>query len=521
MSQIKIDLDLVENLNGNVKQNIYKISNVSSSVSSLTYHVDSAITARRNIRSRLQRTSQSLRELETRLKELNSFIKNSIDSYSRSENDLSRKAQTIGDRKVTLEELFTSKSDRYTTEQLNNIWNQLSEDDRKTISKQFSENWFKQVLKDIGNDIAYAAETSWDSFGEIGNDFLNGLQTRADKALDSPYDFINWLTIGASGGIYEGAKDRADHMWDSSYDFFNWLTVGAVETVDESFTPDKPLSKEHWLASLGVVSFLYGGAKGQLGAKVGNGLTAEEISAGSTTLTQSSEQLSWLERSQDKLGISFKESLDPILNKHNLTLSEFNELRLKSAEQLSTKEVEMIKDIRRSVESPSYNTIMQKVLPENAKGWLFESPKDGGQIRLGGYVAKALDTKALRTFDGIYEGLRLDYESNPYIGGDTALLVRYKAGNPNDYKIPFGGKNAEAVDRMTNGDTASDFIATEQKSPFTGNGFTESKDHIVPEYRNDAKTPVQDGAELYEITNQGERIIGVYNAKVKRFIAVN
>ncbi|MDQ0885077.1 hypothetical protein QFZ81_000165 [Paenibacillus sp. V4I9] len=288
MSQIKIDMDVVENLKGNVNQNIYKLSNVNSSVSSLTYHVDSAITARRNIHSRLQSTSQSLRELESRLKELNSFIKNSIDSYSRSEKDLSRKALSIGDRKVTLEELFTRKSDRYTTEQLNEIWNQLSEDDRKTISKQFSENWFKQVLKDIGNDIAYAAETSWDSFGEIGNDFLNGLQTRADKALDSPYDFINWLTIGASGGIYEGAKDRADHMWDSSYDFFNWLTVGAVETVDEAFTPDKPLSKEHWLASLGVVSFLYGGAKGQMGIKVGNGLTAEEISAGSKTLSQSS-----------------------------------------------------------------------------------------------------------------------------------------------------------------------------------------------------------------------------------------
>ena len=295
------------------------------------------------------------------LKELNSFTKNSIDRYSRTETDLSRKAQSIGDRKVTLEELFTRKSDRYTTEQLNEIWNQLSDDDRKTISKQFSENWFKQVLKGIGNDIAYAAETSWDSFGEIGNDFLNGLQTRADKALDSPYDFINWLTIGASGGIYEGAKDRADHMWDSTYDFFNWLTVGTVETVDEAFTPEKPLSKEHWLASLGVVSFLYGGAKGQLGSKVGNGLAIDEVSAGST-LTESR-----LKSSQNKLRISFKENLDPILNKHNLTLSEFNELRLKSAEQLSAKEVEMIKDIRRSAESPSYDTIMQKVLPENAK----------------------------------------------------------------------------------------------------------------------------------------------------------
>ena len=74
---------------------------------------------------------------------------------------------------------------------------------------------------------------------------------------------------------------------------------------------------------------------------------------------------------------------------------------------------------------------------------------------------------------------------------------------------------------MTRGDTSSDFVATEQNAPFTGNGFTESKSHIVPEYRNDVKTALQDGAELYEVTNQGERLVGVYSVKMRRFIAAN
>ena len=57
----------------------------------------------------------------------------------------------------------------------------------------------------------------------------------------------------------------------------------------------------------------------------------------------------------------------------------------------------------------------------------------------------------------------------------------------------------------------------EQKSPFTGNGFTESKKFTIPEYRNDMRTSLQDGAELYEITNLGEKLIGIYSAKLKKF----
>jgi len=50
---------------------------------------------------------------------------------------------------------------------------------------------------------------------------------------------------------------------------------------------------------------------------------------------------------------------------------------------------------------------------------------------------------------------------------------------------------------------------------------TESKDYTIPEYRNDTRTPMHEGAELYEITNQGEKLIGIYSVKQKRFISVN
>lgn len=50
---------------------------------------------------------------------------------------------------------------------------------------------------------------------------------------------------------------------------------------------------------------------------------------------------------------------------------------------------------------------------------------------------------------------------------------------------------------------------------------TESKDYTIPEYRNDTRIPMHEGAELYEIINQGEKLIGIYSVKQKRFISVN
>ena len=100
---------------------------------------------------------------------------------------------------------------------------------------------------------------SWSSIREIGNDFINAAETRADKALDSPYDFLNYVSVGITGGIYNGAVERADHMRDSTYDFANWLTLGTVEMAKGAVDPEDPLSKEHWLNSFGLAFLLAGG----------------------------------------------------------------------------------------------------------------------------------------------------------------------------------------------------------------------------------------------------------------------
>ncbi|MEK3702137.1 hypothetical protein NYE33_34605 [Paenibacillus sp. FSL R10-2199] len=45
---------------------------------------------------------------------------------------------------------------------------------------------------------------SLDSFKEIGTGFMDTLRIRADKATDSPYDFVNWITLGIAGDLPQG-----------------------------------------------------------------------------------------------------------------------------------------------------------------------------------------------------------------------------------------------------------------------------------------------------------------------------
>ena len=68
--------------------------------------------------------------------------------------------------------------------------------------------------------------------------------------------FLDWLTMGAVSGLYEGLKTRTDAMTKdpSLYHIVNWLTLGTADMVKGAFSPDEPLSLEHWLNSLGVAS---------------------------------------------------------------------------------------------------------------------------------------------------------------------------------------------------------------------------------------------------------------------------
>jgi len=138
----------------------------------------------------------------------------------------------------------------------------------KTQAKKAAVKSHKQTTKETVVKTKPKTENpfvkTYNSLKEIGKDFMNGLDTRQKKALDSPYDFANYLTLGALDGLVSGAKDRQGKMWNSPSDFANYATFGFTGMVNGAVNPKDPLSKEHLLDSFGVVTSLFGlkGVKG-------------------------------------------------------------------------------------------------------------------------------------------------------------------------------------------------------------------------------------------------------------------
>jgi toxin YxiD len=72
------------------------------------------------------------------------------------------------------------------------------------------------------------------------------------------------ITLGSfdtTKALYQGMDDRAHVAMNSPYDFVNYLSMGTLDLGNGAINPDESFSKEHWLSSIGLASILAGGAK--------------------------------------------------------------------------------------------------------------------------------------------------------------------------------------------------------------------------------------------------------------------
>lgn len=108
-------------------------------------------------------------------------------------------------------------------------------------------------------------DTNWyDPFLRIPSDafsllkgFADSQKERLDRGTLS--GFLDWLTMGMVSGFVDGLAERNEKLWEqpSAYNLLNWATLGMADMVKGAIDPEEPLSLEHWLNSLGVVSVLY------------------------------------------------------------------------------------------------------------------------------------------------------------------------------------------------------------------------------------------------------------------------
>ena len=186
-------------------------------------------------------------------------------------------------------------------------------------------------------------------------------------------------------------------------------------------------------------------------------------------------------------------------------------------ELYSESDVAKLKAERDKIENPENNTVMQKVLcpdtgniNEDLDRYLNPKNRDGKEIdaQVYGFVSKAEDSSPFtRTPEECYNNLRLDYKGTNYIDPQQAVyIMRYTDGT--NYEIPYG-KQFEGN--------------CEDGVPCTGNGYTGSSNHMIPEYKvkpmgNGQGAIVTDGV-IYRISPNGpETAVAEFDEDYKKFV---
>jgi hypothetical protein len=92
---IKIQTDYVKQTGASIGPMSQRISEVSDGLNALRYSIDHEIMNRANLRSRFNGAITSSHRLESRLRELERFISQSMANYCRTENEISKRSQSI------------------------------------------------------------------------------------------------------------------------------------------------------------------------------------------------------------------------------------------------------------------------------------------------------------------------------------------------------------------------------------------------------------------------------------------
>ena len=149
------------------------------------------------------------------------------------------------------------------------------------------------------------------------------------------------------------------------------------------------------------------------------------------------------------------------INKAGYSLEDFSNL-VDADTTLSAKTDAFVKAVRKEIGIPAPKTKMNKTIPTE----FVESYLSGERNSFAGFVSVDEHSKSLTTLPEIVEGNRLDYPNTPFDLEKTKTYskISFFLDEADKLDIPFGEL-----------DNAS--------YPFTGRGFTGSKNIILPEYK--------------------------------------
>jgi hypothetical protein len=143
-------------------------------------------------------------------------------------------------------------------------------------------------------------------------------------------------------------------------------------------------------------------------------------------------------------------------------------------------------------------TQMQKVIPPR----LLLPYLSGKRTIISGYVYRAQDCSRLTTPRLLFEALDLGFEGSQLTATVPEIyLLRWYTRDCDTLVVPYGPHMG--------GDW-------NDSAPFAGNGFTSSRDYVVPQFHT-MPIPIPAGAEIHHVTEAGgERLFGEYDGLVWR-----
>lgn len=335
-----------------------------------------------------------------------------------------------------------------------------------------------------------------------GEDLITGEDlTDMERGLKVVFAVVDLVTLGGAiaatkfseMGLKEGLKAFGKT---ALIDFAGNTAACGVGALGETFDWPVPVTMMLSLAAGITVSIS------------GNKLlfkNADGIEIGSKTLSDA-EVKKIGDALDETTNSSFaNKNLGEVLKQQGLTLEEFNKLRLTDVSQLTNDEKALLKMIRESIPMPDSNTLMQKVIPASD----VQKYLDGTYTQIGGFVTRAEDVTQLKTYDDIYNSLRLDYPDTAYdiVSDDTLAVIRYNTNETPKIQIPYSSEMGGVT-------TGAD--------PFTGNGFTKATNgQIIPEYKMSDFARIEDGAQLIEIGKDGkETLKAIYDVDFGRFVPI-
>lgn len=335
-----------------------------------------------------------------------------------------------------------------------------------------------------------------------GEDLITGEDlTDMERGLKVVFAVVDLVTLGGAiaatkfseMGLKEGLKAFGKT---ALIDFAGNTAACSVGALGETFDWPVPITMMLSLAAGITVSIS------------GNKLlfkNADGIEIGSKTLSDA-EGKKIGDVLDETTNSSFaNKNLGEVLKQQGLTLEEFNKLRLTDVSQLTNDEKALLKMIRESIPMPDSNTLMQKVIPASD----VQKYLDGTYTQIGGFVTRAEDVTQLKTYDDIYNSLRLDYPDTAYdiVSDDTLAVIRYNTNETSKIQIPYSSEMGGVT-------TGAD--------PFTGNGFTKATNgKIIPEYKMSDFARIEDGAQLIEIGKDGkETLKAIYDVDFGRFVPI-